>query len=123
MPPTVVVKGCKRRQGWPWTTYSSVCYMKCIKTSKKFIECVFICAFLQTLMNVFCKPITVVWALCVRTKLAPSYVTPSPSASLASHRTPMATVLVRIFGPVLGKQKSQCVSKLLNKTKYNPIRV
>lgn len=75
-------------------------------------------------MNVFCKPITVVWALCVRTKLAPSYVSPSPSASLVSHRTPMATVLVRIFGPVLGKQQeSQCVSKQLNKTKYNPIRV
>lgn len=59
----------------------------------------FICSFFQTLMNVSCEPITVVWALCVRTQWALSCVIPNISASAASHRTPTATVLVRLFGP------------------------
>lgn len=67
------------------------------KMSKWLIECVFICSFFQTLMNVLCEPITVVLALCVRTQWALSSATPNISASAASHRTLMATVSVRLF--------------------------
>lgn len=67
------------------------------KMSKWLIECVFICSFFQTLMNVLCEPITVVLALCVRTQWALSSATPNISASAASHRTRMATVSVRLL--------------------------
>lgn len=50
---------------------------------------------LQTLTNACCGPITVVWDLCVRTQWAPSCVIQNTSASAASHRMLMATVLVR----------------------------
>ena len=66
----------------------------------------FICPFLQTLMNVLCGHITAVWAPCVRTRGDLSSAKPKASVSAASHRTPMATVLVR---------GCQCCSLLVGK--------
>lgn len=67
-------------------------------------------SFFQTLMNALCEPITVVWALCVRTQWALSCVIPNTSASAASHRTPMATVLVR---------DCQCCSLMANRNTWS----